>query len=269
VTGFASDLRVSGAPRSALAGPLTIGAAGVAVVAALVLIGGNAAGRPGLAVAVIAVQAVLVIAWCQLFSLAVESAAIVVLAVAVADFVLLRTRAATGGSIAGVLGLSVIAVLFHQVARRSSRSVTEVVAVTLSAIVIACAVALLLPLRELGTGRAGVFAGVVTAAAAIAAARLLPGPDPVRRIAGLAIAAGAGAVCGLPKGGLSVADGLYVGLAAGAAALLVDRLVERSSLPRSSRGEVLVSVVVAGLLPLMLAAPIAYLAGRIIASGGG
>lgn len=266
MTGFASDLRVSGAPRSALARPLV---AGVAVVAALALIGGNAAGRPALAVAVIAVQAVFAVAWCLLFSTAVESAAIVAIAVVVADVVLLRTRAATAGSIAGVIGLSVIAVLFHQVARRTSRSVTEVVSITLSAIVIAAAVGLLLPLRELAWGHTVVFTGVVAAAVALAVACLLPGPDLAGRLAGLAIAAAAGVACALPKGGLSAVEGLYVGLATGITVLVVDRLVDRIPFPAAGRVYAAATVVVAGLVPLMLAAPVAYLAGRIIAPGGG
>ncbi len=270
MTGFASDLRVSGAPRSALRGPQTAGAPVVpALVAALVLIGGNAAGRPGLAIAVIAVQAGLLVGWLGLFSMTLESAAIAVAAVAVADFVLLRTRTATAGSVAGVIGLAVIAVLFHQVARRGTRSVTEVVSVTLAGVVIACAVGLLLPLRELDAGRSGVFTGVATAAAALLAVRLIPGRDPVGRLSALAVAALAGVLCGIPKGGLSVVEGLYVGLATGVTVVLVDRLLGRVPFPTTGRASPITTAVVCGLVPLMLAAPIAYLAGRIIASGGG
>ncbi len=271
MTGFVSDLRVSGALPSALRGPRTAGTPVVAAmaVAALVLIGGNAAGRPGLAIAVIAVQVALLLAWLGLFSMTLESAVIVVAAVAVADFVLLRSRTATAGSVAGVIGLSVIAVLFHQVARRGTRRVTEVVSVTLSAIVIACAVGLLLPLRELDAGRSGVLTGVATAAAALLAVRLMPGPDPVGVLSALAVAALVGALCGMPHGGLSAAEGLYVGLATGVTVVLVDRVLERVPFPTSGRASPIATAVVCGLVPLMLAAPIAYLAGRIIASGGG
>jgi hypothetical protein len=259
------------ARRRSLAQRLAVPA--VLVPAALVLIAGNAAGRPGLAAAVIVVQAVLGLAWLVLFAATPESAVLVGIAVVAADVVLLRTRASTGGSIVGVIGLSVIAVLFHQIARRDRRGVTSAVSVTLSAIVVTLALALLLPLRELAGGRSAVFAGIVTAAGALVVVRLMAGADLLRRLAGLLAAVLVALACGLPKGGLTTGAAIGIGLTAGVTVLLVDRMLARVTVPepgdRRRLAYASVIVPVTAILPLALASPMAYLAGRVIASGGG
>jgi hypothetical protein len=245
----------------------------ILLVAAAILVGGNAAARPALAVAVIVVQAALGLSWLVLFSASAEAAVLVGFAVIAADVVVLRTRTATAGSIAGVIGLSVIAVLFHQIARRDSRGETAAVAITLSAIVVGVAIALLLPLRELGAGRSVVFAAVVSAAAALIVTHLLGGPDTPRRLAGLVVGAVVALCCGLPSGGLAVGDAMGAGLAAVVAALLVDRVLARARISggsdRTTRAYARALALVSALLPLALVCPIAYLAGRIITSGGG
>lgn len=273
MTGFASDLRVSGAGSpgpsdSLLLSRARLGVPLVTAIAALILIGGNAAGRPGLAAAVIVVQIVLGAAWLLEFSMGIDAAVLVTAAFVASDIVLLRTRTPTGGSIAGVLGLSVIAVLFHQIARRgaNNRGVTETVAITLSVITLGSALTLLFPLRVLADGRWTVLVGVVTAAAAQVVVRLVPGPDALRRVAGLVAAGLVGLAFGSQNHGLlTSAKGLYLGLATGVTVLLVDRLLERTKLPEHP-GTVYVSVIT-GLVPLMLSAPIAYLVGRIVYSG--
>ncbi len=258
MTGSAGDSGVN--PRWSLL-------AGV-VVAALVLVGGNALGRPGLAVAVILVQAALVTGWLVLYRTGLEPVLLVVAALAAADAWVLHSSDVTAGGVAGVLGLSVIGVLFHQLIRQDPRGANAAVAYLLGVIVAGCAPALLLPLRELGDGRSVVYAGVASAAAALVLVRA-PGPDLVRRLAALAVAAGVGACFGLPAGGLPVLAALGVGAASGAAALLVDRLCARMTWPqgRGSQPSARALAGFASLLPLLLASPIAYLAGRIIASG--
>lgn len=272
MTGFASDLRVSGADprplvqwRSAIL-PSVI----VAILATAAMVGGNAGGRSALAGVVIALQVIFAFAWLLRFSMPVDAFVLVAAGVAVTDVVLLRTRSASAGSIAGVLGLSVIAVLFHQIARRGARSVTEAVAITISAIALAAASALLLPLRELADGRSMVLAGLVTAGSALVAVRVIPGPDLLRRLAGLVVAALVGLWCGAPNGGiLTTADGIYLGLATGAAVLLLERLLSRIDAPATSPGRQaqLFTGVVNGLVPLFLAAPVVYLVGRAVTSG--
>lgn len=247
--------------------------AGVLVVAALALVGGNAAGRSTLAAAVIVMQAVLGLAWLVLFAASIEASALVGFGVIAADVVLLRTSSATGGSIAGVLGLSVIAVLFLQLVRRDARGVVTAIAFTFSAIAFAIGFALLLPLRELADGRSAVYVGVVSAAVALAVIRLLPGPDLVRLVGGVVVGGAAGLACGLPAGGLSAVAALGLGLAVAAAVLLVDRALSRMATQEAGGGRLRtyasVLVPVMALLPLALASPVAYLAGRVIASGGG
>lgn len=274
MAGSAGDSRVNTAARQVpSAPPASWWAIPILLLAGGILVGGNAADRPALAVAVIVLQAALGLSWLVLFSASTQAAVLVGFAVVAADVVLLRTRTATAGSIAGVIGLSVIAVLFHQLARRNPRGVTAAVAVTLSAIVVGAALPLLLPLRELSGGRSVAFAAVVSAAAALVVARLVAGPDPVRRVAGLVASAAVALACGLPSGGLSVGDAMGAGLAAAVAALLVDRLLVRAQIggvpDRGTRAYVRALALVSALLPLALVSPIAYLAGRIITSGGG
>ena len=270
----AGDSRVNAAARQVPKAPsASWRAIAILLVAAGILVAGNGASRPALAVAVILVQGVLLLSWLVLFLASTEAAVLVGFAVIAADVVLLRTRTATAGSVAGVLGLSVIAVLFHQLARRDPRGVTSAVAITLFAIVVGVAVPLLLPLRELGGGRSVVFVAVVSAGAALMVARLVGGPDAAGRAAGLAAAAAVALACGLASGGLAVGAAIGAGLSAAVAALLVDRLLARVRLAGSGdKGTWAYAsalAAVTALLPLALVSPIAYLAGRVIASGGG
>ena len=241
------------------------------------VIGGTAGGRPWLAAAVIVVQAVLVFGWLALLAASRDAAVLVVVAVAAADAVLLRKETITGGSLVGVIGLSVVAVLLHQLALRHRQAVTANVAANLSAIVLAASLALLMPLRALGEGRSIIDASVAGAAAAVGVARLLGGPGEVRdlvgRLLGLAVAAGAGVAIAAPSGGLTLREGLTSGLVAAFAALLADRALLRVRPPKASergRGShVWALAAVSALIPLALASPIAYLAGRIISPGIG
>jgi hypothetical protein len=232
--------------------------------AAAVLVGGNSGGRAWLAVAVILVQIALVGSWIVLFRASLDASALVVIAVGVADIVLLRTDHATGGSIVGVIGLSVVAALLHQLALRHREAVTERVAANLSAIVAASALALLLPLRELAGGRSVIYVSLLSVAAALVLTRLV-GRHVAGAIVGLVVAAAVSLSFGLPTGGLDAGEALGAGLAAAVAGLLVDRALQRVVSPR----ELLASAAVSALLPLALAAPIAYLAGRIITSSWG
>ncbi len=276
MTGFAGERGVSEAARARPGPPgrlaagwaWPVGVAAVVAVAVAVLAGGNAAGRPALAVTVALVQACLVAGWLVSFAATVDAAVLVVVAVAVADVVLLRSRAATGGSIAGVIGLSVIAVLFRQLARRDPRGVTAAVALTLSAIVLGAAPGLLLALRELPAGRSGAFVALVASGAALVTVRLPVGPDPVRRVGALALGVVVSLVCGLGQGGLSTGHAVAMGTCCAVTVLLVDRLLVRIAAAARVSGPsraALSHAVVAALVPLALACPVAYLVGRVIA----
>jgi hypothetical protein len=232
-------------------------------VAAAALILANAAGRPALAVAVGVVQAGFVAGWLTAFTGTLDAAVLTVIAIALADLVLLRTRAASGGSIAGVIGLSVIGVLFHQLVRRDPRGVTGAVALTLSAIVLGAAPALLLPLRELPAGRSAAFVAVFAGAIALVVVRLPAGSDVVRRLAALVIGIAAALAVGAAKGGLSTGHAAAMGACCVVTVLLVDRLLARIGAGGWA------AAVVAAVVPLALACPVAYLVGRVIAPGVG
>jgi hypothetical protein len=251
--------------------------AAVVVVVAAALIAGNASGRPALAVAVGVVQSAFLAGWLVSFTATVDAAVLAVAAVAIADVVVLRTRTATGGSIAGVIGLAVIGVLFHQLARRDPRGVTAAVALTLSAIVLGAAPALLLPLRQLPPGRSAAFVALIAAGAALLAVRLPVGPDPVRRVLAVLVGLGVALACGAAKGGLSTGHAVALGACCVVTALLADRLVVRIAADpvtpapdQPRRASALLSeVFVAAIVPLFLMCPVAYLVGRVIAPSAG
>ena len=257
------------------AGRMSAGWAAATVVAAGILIGGNASGRPALAVAAAVVQAAFIAGWLVTFTATLDAAVLVVVAVVVADVVLLRTRAATGGSIAGVIGLSIIAVLFHQLVRRDPRGVTSAVAMTLSAIILGAAPALLLPLRELPVGRSAGFVALAASGAALVAVRLPAAPDLPRRLLALVVGLVVALLCGLGKGGLTTGHAVAMGAGCVATVLLADRLLVRivADAPPPEAGgpavATLSNAVIAAILPLALACPVAYLVGRVIAPGAG
>jgi hypothetical protein len=251
--------------RSAAGWAWSVAVAVVVAVSVAALIAGNASGRPALAAAVAVVQAAFVAGWMVAYAATLDAAVLTVVAVAVADVVLLRTRTATGGSIAGVLGLAVLGVLFHQLARRDPRGVTATVTMTWSAIALGAAPGLLLPLRELPAGRSAAFIALVASGAALVAVRLPAGPDPVRRVGALAVGIAVALGCGLAKGGLSTGHALAMGICCVVTVLLTDRLGTRVSAASAT----LPGVLVAAIVPLALACPVAYLVGRVIAPAVG
>jgi hypothetical protein len=281
MTGFAGERRVNGLARmrTRQSGRISAGWAIATVIAAGILVGGNASGRPALAVAVVLVQVTFAGGWLLVFEATADAAVLVVVAVAVADFVLLRTRNATGGSIAGVIGLSVIGVLFHQLARRDPRGVTSAVALTLSAIILGAAPALLLPLRELPAGRSAAFVALVASGAALVVARLPVAPDLPRRLVALVVGVAVSLICGLGSGGLSTGHAVAMGACCVVTVLLADRLLVRIATDASHQAAShavaggwlgpLSDAAVAAILPLALACPVAYLVGRVIAPGAG
>ena len=119
-----------------------------------------------------------------------------------------------------------------------------------------------------------VLTGLLAAGVALLVVRLLPGraqdvgADGVRRLLALVAGLVAALLCGLPDGGLGVSDALGVGIGACGAALLADRALGLIARP-SDLAQPLVLPAVVALVPLALASPIAYLAGRVIAGGAG
>lgn len=231
-------------------------AVGWGALIAAVLAGAAGAGRPVLLVGVAAAQAGLGWGWLSraAVGLRLPSAALVG-AVAVAGDLLVVARPTAGlGRLAGLTGGAVVATLLDQLIRRERSQLTDSLLHTGSAAVLVVALATPLAVPSGGTARAALVAGFVGMAAALVVpgiARSLSAPA-VGAVGVLAGGAG-GATYGLFASGLSVGAGLATGAGTGALAV-AGWLAARSA--RSGPAE--------ALLPLALAAPAAYVAGRLL-----
>ncbi len=238
------------APRGPVAwwaGPLGLALAAALSVAALL-------GPWPLAAAVLVVQVVIMISWLEAIGApGGRGAQVVVLAVAVAaDLVLVVPSATRPGLVLAPLGLSVLAVVGHQLARRGGRlRVVRSLTATSSAAVLVAFVAMLIPLARLDSGDQLVIAGLLAAGLC---ALVVPLPVPgwatavLSVVAGAACAAGvgaAGSLGGMPGAALGASAALAAAVGAGVA-----RVADRS-VPA-----------LAAALPLATAAPVVYLLGR-------
>jgi hypothetical protein len=264
----------------------------VGPVAAAGAIAGTAfAPRIWLVVPVLAGQVLLVLAWLALldspgglggFLLALGAAG-------AADGLLLSAQGPQVSRLLPVAGVGLVVALAHQLTRRPRTGMTASLAGELSAVLLVLAFATLLGLRAATSGAAAVVAVAVGVAAAGVAARLVdlavrrvPGALRWVRVsgtgarswlgllAGLAAAAGAGYGDGSRAAGISPALGLRLAVVAGllslAAGLLVD--LAGSSLPVEPGGSTdrqrAALPPAHTTLPLALAAPAVYLAGRVL-----
>jgi hypothetical protein len=236
-----------------------------ALVGSAVLAAGTAAGRPALAVAVLLVQLVLGLCWLVVLGAPLLTAVLVGLAALASDSVLLRDRDATAGSVAGVLGLAMLASIVQQLARRGRRDVTDGFGTAVSGVVLVAAVSLLLPLRELESGQAVALTALVAVAVAVVVARLLPGPLLPVRIAALVLGALVGGRYGAASEELAAGWALAAAAAAGAAAVVIDLGVVRMGPEVASRQQSALRPV-AALLPVVAALPVAYVVGWVMIS---
>src|SRR4051794_39181297 len=141
-----------GAARSASAGVLSAGvlsawafreaparspaAALAALLGAAVLAAGVAGGRPALAAAILGVQVVLGLGWLMALRASLPTAALVGVAALACDALLLRSTRADAGSVAGVLGLALLAAMLLQLFRRNRNDVTAGLAAAVSGVVL-------------------------------------------------------------------------------------------------------------------------------------
>jgi hypothetical protein len=264
------------APRPAVlllglgGGVICLGLAGLATVNA-----------EALAAGVFVVQLILVLAFLALVDAPGSGGGFVVAAGAavVADAVVLSSNGRVSG-LAGVVGVTLTAALLHQLMRRGRTRVTESLADTLVAVVLAVAAAGLIALRMAGGGRDAVIVCLAAGAGALLAGRLgdriLPRPALAvganRGWPGLLLALGAGAAAAVAAAGdtgpVAGTRGGLLGLAIAATVSAGDLAVDlgAAELTAGRRDARRVSALMpAGLvLPFAALAPIAYVAGRLV-----
>lgn len=198
-------VRTSGQPRRL---PLVLQGLASAVVAA-VLAAAATAGGSVLLVAVAVLQVALVLAVLAVLGApAAGGAAVVAVGAAVAADALVVLDDGQVDRVAGVVGLSLVAALLHQLVRRGRSRVTESLADTVLAVVVVAAASCLVALPSTAGGR-----DVLLLALAAAAAGLLVGRIGDRVLPRPVLAAGA--TRGWP--------GLLLGVAAGVGTALLAR----------------------------------------------
>jgi len=149
-------------------------------------------------------------------------------------------------SVTAVLGLAMLAAMLHQLSRRDGRDgLTTSLTATVSLAVVATLGSCYLGAQASRDGAAFV-AAAVAAAAVVVVAGALPGPELLGSGAGLVAAGVSGVVVG---GGI-------VGLGCAAAAVVTVAVARRAARP---------DPVVTGGLPLLLAAPVAFVLARLLA----
>jgi len=239
-------------------------------------------GPGGLVVAVLVLQLLLAAGLLALVEApAWRGAAVIGVAASVAaDVVALRSGDGRVGGIAGVVALSLVAALLHQLSRSDRARVTESLADTMLVVVLAAAAACLVALRRQDGGSEVLSVTLAAAAAALLAGRLGDriGPYPplalgaTRGWPGLVLALGAGAAAAAVAAGRTgevagpgaVLFGLAVAAAVAAGDLAVDLAAAELVPGRRDARRTAALRPVALLLPYAVAGPIALLAGRLV-----
>lgn len=254
-------------------------AAGAA--AAVVLAGAAAAGRSLLVGCVIATQLGLAASWLRAAAIPALGVPLAI-TVAVAAAVDLLGQAGGGdrlGRLAAVVGVAFLGMLLGELVRRDRSRVTDSLVATASAVVLVVMLASPLALAPSSGGRAVVGAtfAAVAAALAVAAVGAVVGAAAGGRAdnglgaaATLILAVVAGGGVGAAYGSVSqhgprwgVAVGLAAALFAAAGWALTAGSTDHSTAPRAA-GALRPSAPVMALLPLALAAPVGYAAGRLL-----
>ncbi len=266
-----------------------IGPALLAVVLALTAVLGTAP----FAVAVLVAQVLLVLGLLALLDAPGSGGAFVVAvaaAVAADAVVLLSGEGAAG--LAGVMGLTLVAALLHQLSRSTRNRVTESLADTLVVALSAVAAACLLALERLDGGHEPVLVALGTVGATLLVARVtdavLPRPPLAPRatrgwpglVLGLVAGAGAGLLVAQLSGptslpgppavlvDLTARSAALLGLAVAATVATADLVVDLAAaeLRRGWRDARRAAAVRPStlLLPFALAGPVALLAGRLV-----
>lgn len=254
--------------------------AGPAVLALLLALAAQLGVLP-FAAALLAVQVVAVLAMLAVFNAPASGGAFLVAAAAAlaADAAVLYDDGEVRG-LAGVMALSVIAALLHQLTRRARSRVTESMSDTLVAVVLAVATACLLALRELDGGVqtaqvALVAAGVSLLLARVGdalAARPVLAVGATRGWPGLLLGLGAGVAAAVLVGGdgspITGTQAALLGLLSAATVATADLAIDlgaaelREGRRDARRAAALTPAAL--LVPFALLGPIALVAGELV-----
>ncbi len=272
-------VRSAGDPRRP---PLALQGGAAALVGGLLAVAGWAGPAP-LLLAVLAVQVALVLALLSVLGAPAAGGAAVVAvgAAAAADALVLADDGAVD-RVAGVLGLSLVAALLHQLVRRGRSRVTESLADTMLSVVVGAAAACLLALALLDGGVPVLLPALASAAAALLVGRLVDRvlPRPVLAsgatrgwpglLTGVAAGVGAALAAAAAEGELSLPAAGLLGLAAAVTVTTADLAVDlgAAELRPGRRDARRVSALrpAAALLPYAVLGPVALLAGRLVLS---
>jgi hypothetical protein len=258
---------------------LVLGLAGSAACGALA--GLSVLGAWPLAAGVLALQLLLILGFLALVDAPASGGGFFVAAGATlaGDGVVLASDGRVSG-LAGVVGLGLVGSLLHQLVRRGRTRVTESLADTLVAVVLAVAVVPIVALRMDSGGEEAVRVCLAAGAACLLLGRLgdqiLPRPalavGATRGWPGLLLGLGGGAFAGVLAAGMGTplagTRGALLGLAVSASVAAADLAVDlgAAELTAGRRDARRVSALmpVGLVLPLAALAPVAFVAGRLV-----
>jgi hypothetical protein len=267
-------------PAPRLGAVAVVGPGLVAGVIAVALAGLALAGTPALAAGLFLVQVVIALAWLAALGTrgSLGAFGIAVAAAAAIDVVIGLADNPDIGDAAPVAGIALLAALLHQLARHPRRGVTVSLAGTLSSVAFAICAASYLALLAEGSGDKAVACSLLGVGAALGVARVFdlvlarPAALPGSRRGGIGLVAGVGAALavgaayGSATDGLGTGVGLRISVIAALLALIadvaVDAVLTQAPPPDERRLSALTPLGV--LLPVVLAAPVAYVTGRIL-----
>jgi hypothetical protein len=257
-------------PREALPALGTLGAAAV-------LAGAAAWNNTALGLVLLGAQALVALAWLAATDVdGAEAATVVVVAsAAAADLLAVRRHGEDVAGAVTVVALAFVVSLAVALFRTHRQRVADSLAGTVSAVVLVVLAAHLLA-TSAKTGRAVVATGVLCAATALVAGRagdvaaVRPALAPGARrgllglVAGVAAAAVLGAVLGGAWAPLSAASGTVLGAVSGLAAAVADLALDLMAADAVDDRRAAALRPLTVLLPLVVAAPVAYAAARLL-----
>jgi hypothetical protein len=254
----------------------TVPAAGT-LVAAAALAAAAAFGGTVLGIALLGVQALVTLAWLALTEVdgAGGAAGIVLLGAGAADILAVRHDGEGLSGTVAVVALAFVAALALQLFRKDRARTADSLAGTVSAVVLAVFAAHLLAAgakTSPGLAAAAVLCPAVAVAAGRAADLVSIRPalvDGARRgwlglLAGVVASGALGAVLGVVWAPLSAASGTVLGVATGLAAAVADLALDLVAADAFDARRAAALRPLAMLLPLVVAAPVAYAAARLL-----